>query len=159
MPLSVIVRPIRKKLQLTVSFCSKITVIWGIFWHQPGNFDTCTAGGAGDKYEVSGHILLDFKAFWFERMLVSKKEIHFWPSVSVCPLFFGWFSPCSHHAKLMLTRGGGQICPHHHVFAYMRVCLCIHTGANFYLNFPHFECGNWCNTFDPKKIPWVTKFA
>ena len=31
---------------------SKITVIWGIFWHQPGYFDTCTAGGAGDKYEV-----------------------------------------------------------------------------------------------------------
>ena len=22
------------------------------FWHQPENFDTCTAGGAGDKYEV-----------------------------------------------------------------------------------------------------------
>ena len=31
---------------------SKITVIWGFFWYQPGNFDTCTAGGAGDKYEV-----------------------------------------------------------------------------------------------------------
>ena len=30
----------------------KIPIIWGIFWHQPGNFDTCTACGACDKYEV-----------------------------------------------------------------------------------------------------------
>ena len=28
---------------------TKITVIWGTFWHQPENVDTCTACGAGDK--------------------------------------------------------------------------------------------------------------
>ena len=46
---------------------SKITVIWGIFWHQPGNFDTCTAGGAGDKYEVWLDLIDSFLYFTFKQ--------------------------------------------------------------------------------------------
>ena len=30
----------------------EITVIWGIFWHQAEKFDTSTASGASDKYQV-----------------------------------------------------------------------------------------------------------
>ena len=43
-----------------------------------------------------------------------------------------------------------EICPHHHVFAYTRVCMRIQVLIFF--TFRHFECGRGYNTFDPKKI-------
>ena len=54
----------------------KITLIWGIFWHQPENVDTCTACGACDKYEVwyrLSFLKTKYKYFTFRRRMSGRR--------------------------------------------------------------------------------------
>ena len=51
------------------------------------------------------------------------------------------------------TRGGGQICPHHHVFAYTRVCMCIQ--VLIFCDFSSFLVWKRVQKFStPKKSPF-----
>ena len=76
-------------------------------------------------------LLCTFNRSWGDNLVVA--ELYFWLTL----LDSG-------------GEGGGQICPHHHVFAYTRVCMRIQ--VLFFFTFPHFQCGRGCNTFDPNKM-------